>query len=141
MSAEKNTAEWIRLANLDLMSAHSLFDTTHPKPVEIICFHSQQSAEKMLKCFLVSKEIDPPKTHDLQVLLEMAFEKEDKFDELKTAAATLSEYGVIPRYPAELQLNETDAELALKYADKVTEIVNRFMMCGIKADTGTQLDE
>jgi hypothetical protein len=32
---------------------------------EIICFHCQQSAEKYLKAFLFSNDIEPDKTHNL----------------------------------------------------------------------------
>lgn len=39
--------EWRRLAEMDLSSAEYLLDM-HPAPIEIICYLSQQSAEKYL---------------------------------------------------------------------------------------------
>ena len=74
MNANTDVSEWIRLAEMDLATAHHMNKTFHPIPLEIVCFHSQQAAEKMLKCFLVSQQIEPPKTHDMQVLLEMCIE-------------------------------------------------------------------
>ena len=71
MSVENNPIEWVRIAELDLSSAHHLFKTHHPNPLEIVCFHSQQAAEKVLKCFLVMQNIDFPKTHDLNELWKM----------------------------------------------------------------------
>jgi hypothetical protein len=35
MNAENNPSEWVRIANLDLSAAHHLFNTHHPKPLEI----------------------------------------------------------------------------------------------------------
>ena len=36
--------EWIRLAQMDLNSAEYLL-SMHPIPIEIICYHCQQSAK------------------------------------------------------------------------------------------------
>jgi len=40
--------EWFDIAETDLSSAHHLI-TMRPRPIEIICYHCQQSAEKYLK--------------------------------------------------------------------------------------------
>jgi len=53
MTPESDPKEWIRIAEMDLSSSHYLFENHRPKPLEIICFHTQQAAEKMLECFLV----------------------------------------------------------------------------------------
>jgi HEPN domain-containing protein len=45
-------AEWLKIAYDDFDSALHLFNTKHPKPLEIICYHCQQSVEKALKAFL-----------------------------------------------------------------------------------------
>ncbi len=44
--------EWIRFAEMDLGSAEYLLNM-HPTPVEVICYHCQQSAEKYLKGYIV----------------------------------------------------------------------------------------
>jgi len=36
-------SEWLEIASNDLTVAHHLFDTMHPKPLEIICYHCQQA--------------------------------------------------------------------------------------------------
>jgi HEPN domain-containing protein len=56
--------EWLFRAKDDLECAEYLLGK-HPLPVEIICFHCQQSTEKILKGLLILQEIQPPKTHDL----------------------------------------------------------------------------
>ncbi|MFO7889725.1 MAG: HEPN domain-containing protein [bacterium] len=43
--------EWFDIAQSDLLSAKYL-QNMKPLPVEIICYHCQQSSEKLLKGFL-----------------------------------------------------------------------------------------
>ena len=100
-----------------------------------MCFHSQQAAEKMLKCFLVSNQIEPPKTHDMQVLIEMCADVNSDFDMIYEESITLTNYAVRLRYPAELGLIEHDAESAVEIASKVMLFVK-----DILADGGLQCD-
>jgi HEPN domain-containing protein len=105
--------DWYRFSMMDLISAKHLC-SLHPKPLEIICYHCQQSAEKLLKGFLVSNGIDPPKTHDLIDLRIMCSKINEKFEELKEICKSLNPYSIQPRYPNEIEILETDAEKALQ---------------------------
>lgn len=105
--------EWYRFAMMDLISAKHLC-SLNPKPLEIICYHCQQSAEKLLKGFLVSNNIETPKTHDLVQLRDMCAEVNGNFEELYDVCAFLTRYGVQPRYPNEIEVLEEDAERALQ---------------------------
>ena len=60
--------EWLQIAYDDYDSALFLFQNKHPKPLEIICYHCQQSVEKSLKAYLCAKGIDVPKTHEVGLL-------------------------------------------------------------------------
>ena len=106
--------EWYRFAMMDLSAAKLLYDTMQPKSIEIICYHCQQSAEKILKGYLISNGIDAPKTHDLQLLCEMCMKINGDFKDLKDVCQELNPYGVQPRYPNEIEVSETDDEKALK---------------------------
>ena len=108
MTPENNPAEWIRIAEMDLSSSHHLYENLRPKPLEIICFHTQQAAEKMLKCFLVVHKVEIPKIHDLNVLWNMCLEIDGNFDKIFNPITSLNRYSVIPRYPNELQIEERD---------------------------------
>lgn len=66
--------EWMEYAQRDILSAKYL-TSMKPEPLEIICFHCQQAAEKALKAYLVFLEIRVPKTHDLDQLLELCEKK------------------------------------------------------------------
>ena len=63
-------AEWLRVVEMDRTTAYHLFTTMHPKPLEIICFHCQQAAEKAIKALFILKEIEIIKIHDLMILLK-----------------------------------------------------------------------
>lgn len=43
--------------------------------LEIILFHLQQCAEKLLKAVLSKKEVNYPKVHDLEVLIDLLTDK------------------------------------------------------------------
>ena len=124
MNVDYDIAQWIKLAETDLGVARHLFEAYRPMPIETICYHSQQSAEKMVKGFLFSNGVEAPRIHDIKELCEMCIEIEAGFDSLTKEAITLSQYGVLPRYPNELELDEHDAETAIKFADKIMEFVN-----------------
>jgi len=123
MNADSNYLEWIRLADMDIATAKHMFLTYHPIPLEIVCFHSQQAAEKMLKCYLVTQNILIPKIHDMQLLCESCIELENKFNEIYESSVMLTRYSVIPRYPAEWGIIEDDAKKAIEDADTVMKFV------------------
>lgn len=68
--------EWINFARMDFLTAKHLYAHMYPKPLEIICYHCQQSIEKLLKGVLISKGVMIKKTHDLGFLAEMLQEYE-----------------------------------------------------------------
>ena len=45
MNVDSNLSEWIRLAEMDMATARHMFETYHPKPLEVVCFHAQQAME------------------------------------------------------------------------------------------------
>jgi len=119
MNVDSNYNEWIRLADMDIATAKHMFSTYHPIPLEIVCFHSQQAAEKMLKCYLVTQNITIPKIHDMQLLCEKCIEFEDKFNNIYESSVMLTRYSVIPRYPAEWGITEEDAKKSIEDAEIV----------------------
>ena len=114
-----NNNEWYRFAKMDLDTANHIFNTMHPKPLEISCYLAQQSAEKLLKGFLVENEQEPPKTHNLMVLNDLCIAINPNFETLDEALIDLNPYSVQPRYPQEIEITETDTEQALKYLDSI----------------------
>lgn len=122
MDNRARAQEWQRLAELDLRSAEYLLKM-HPVPIEIICYHCQQSAEKYLKGFLVLHGIDPPKIHDLNELCKLCIRISDAFVSIADQCSDLTAYGVQPRYPMEVMLEEQDMQQALKSAKIIRDFV------------------
>ena len=68
---DQQVKQWLDYAAQDLGVARHLFENYHPKPLEIVCYHCQQSAEKAIKAVIVSLHWPTgiPKSHDLSFLL------------------------------------------------------------------------
>jgi hypothetical protein len=87
-------------------SANFLQDM-HPIPVEIICYHCQQSAEKYLKGYLAFKEEEILKTQDLLALNSLCQKYDKKFLSINEECLRLTDYGVNIRYPYPMDLNKS----------------------------------
>ena len=75
---------WMKLAEDDYVVAEHLYNAFRPMPIEIICFHCQQAAEKAVKAVILSAHItdEAPKKHDISFLLrslEQRFTIDDRF--------------------------------------------------------------
>ena len=117
---ENNYQEWLTYASHDLQAAKFL-QAMKPLPVEIICYHCEQSAEKAIKAIIVFKgeQGGLPKKHELIFLLQQIKNMVSIPDNIYDGAAALTPYGISVRYPNDLELLEEDAALALKYAEEI----------------------
>lgn len=122
----QETKEWYDLALMDLGVAKHLESTYYPKPVEIICYHCQQAAEKGIKALIMhcGAEGGMPKLHDLSFLLDQIKNKIKIEDKYYDYADTLTPYGVTIRYPNELYLEERHTKKAIQYADEIIQWVD-----------------
>jgi HEPN domain-containing protein len=111
--------EWFRYASNDLISAKHLFYNIHPKQIEISSYLCQQSAEKALKGYLIYKEIEPPKTHDLILLYRLCVKLDETFKEIAGYCADITNYGIPARYPFEIVLDETITKSAIRKAETI----------------------
>lgn len=119
-------SEWLRHARSDLILAESVPPTG--VLLEALCFHAQQAAEKALKGILVHFGFDPEHTHDIHLLLDEVATLMDLPPQVR-AAAPLTDYAVITRYPADLgeidyaewQQAVEQARAAVEWAESVIE--------------------
>ena len=114
---------WIQKAENDISSAQHLADNMHPAPVEIICFHCQQAAEKYLKAFLVYNDQEPPKIHDLIELAKLCNNFDTDFSLLIPKCEYLIPFAVRTRYPGASDPVDDDMKRALVYAQDIIETV------------------
>lgn len=89
---------WMVKAWRDLETARRAA-TGEPPFYDIAVYHCQQAAEKAVKAFLVHHDKPYEKTHDIEVLVDLAFEIDSKFSELADAADVLTPYATRFRYP------------------------------------------
>lgn len=116
--------EWFDIAEKDIASAQYL-QNMRPIPIEIICYHCQQSVEKYLKGFLALSEHEIIRTHDLTVLNKLCMKYDADFSDIQDECLRLTDYSVNIRYPYPLDLNESDMRLAIKDANFVKDIILR----------------
>ena len=129
--------DWFRFANQDLASAEHLL-SLHPQPLEVICYLCEQAVEKYLKGFLIfCGSQQPPKTHELDRLCELCVVHDDRFSEIMKVCLVLTDYGVQPRYPHEMYIEERHAHKALEYARQVKVFAPlAALWSGLKEETG-----
>jgi HEPN domain-containing protein len=89
---------WMVKAWRDLETARRAA-TGEPPFYDIAVYHCQQAAEKAVKAFLVHHDKPYEKTHDIEVLVDLACEIDFKFSELADAADALTPYATRFRYP------------------------------------------
>lgn len=111
---------WIAQAREDLHSADVLLDSGR---YYMVCFLSQQIAEKALKAFLYSKGRDLVFGHSVIKLCEACAEHDDRFKQLKKKIKNLDQYYIEARYPNWLPesipaefFDDNDAKGALEMA-------------------------
>lgn len=100
MNVTPEVLDWVRKAESDLIAAYHLAESEPPLPDQI-GFFGQQTAEKYLKAFLIAANQTPPRTHDIEVLVELCSIVDPAFLELLPQVEGLSEFAVIFRYPGE----------------------------------------
>jgi len=112
--------EWIELADQDEASARFLLDM-RPMPLEVICFHCQQSVEKSLKALMAKHGMEIPRTHDLLELLDLVVSLAPEVASLEPMLLNLNDFSVVVRYPSHVSLEEQDAIKALEAVKKVRD--------------------
>jgi len=81
------------------------------------CFHAQQSAEKALKALLLHRDIPFPRTHSIEVLLDLLKAGEISIPNGVDEAFVLSEYAIQTRYPGEWEpVTKSEARRAIEQA-------------------------
>ena len=107
---------WLRRARSDLQLARVALGAKGVLP-EDACFHAQQCAEKSLKALLLQRGIDFPRTHVIEVLLDLLKVNGVDIPTGVDEAFQLSEYAVQTRYPGEWEpVTKAEARRAIEQA-------------------------
>ncbi|GBU20513.1 hypothetical protein R80B4_00391 [Fibrobacteres bacterium R8-0-B4] len=113
--------KWIRFAQMDFDSAVTLSEKFRP-PLETTCYLCQQSAEKILKAYIIAKtNALAKKTHELEELLGVCVTYCAEFDKFRAICNKLTPYITVTRYPSTIDPTEHDMKTAVKNAQTVLE--------------------
>lgn len=113
---------WFQYAENDFEAVTILAEQIKPK-YEIVCYHCQQSAEKMLKGFIAYNNGRLQKTHDLVVLCEACTIYDKEFDTIIDICSDLTIYASEVRYPNLMQIENYHTKKAIENAKLIREFV------------------
>jgi len=120
------TKEWIAKAIADFSTAQREVKVVDNPNYDAVCFHAQQAAEKYLKAIIIESGRCVPRTHDLEVLVNLLTDQLSDLNQILHNARILSAMAVEVRYPG-MSADEDDAVQSLKSTiiifDAVREIL------------------
>lgn len=124
---EKQVSKWIEIAEEDLILAKHALTLKSNIPYRLIAYHAQQCAEKYLKAFLVSRLIDFPYTHNIEMLVDLC-ESVVKIKLQLKDIFILSQYATAKRYPGEYRkIKNEDATESIKLAELTKQVISELL--------------
>ncbi|HUI07240.1 MAG TPA: HEPN domain-containing protein [Verrucomicrobiae bacterium] len=128
--------EWIEKAEGDFRSARrELRVRDHPN-YDLICFLSQQCAEKYLKGLLTEAGIEFSKIYDLEELLDSLLPVAPHLERFRASLASLTDHAVDFRYPGESATREV-ARTAFANCQSVRRAIRKIL--GVDEPPSAQL--
>ena len=131
---DKETKNWILKALNDYRTAEKLINLPQEEIItDTLCFHCQQTAEKILKAFLVCHGVEFERVHTLEYLIKLCSTVDSEFESLYETTKNLTDYAIEVRYPDEFYMPSVEeAKQAYNSATAVKEFV--FKKLNIKDD-------
>jgi HEPN domain-containing protein len=116
---------WLQRADEDYRAIEVLRAASDP-PWNAISFHAQQLAEKLFKAVLVSRNVNPPKTHNLQLLYSDVVALGVQLSDLSQECQSLYAPYATARY-SPLQLQREEVEQLVKAAFRIRDLLLKVM--------------
>ena len=114
--------DWLHKAEMDYAGALVLARRRKNPLPDLVCWHSQQCAEKYAKAFLARHRITFARTHNLSALLQLCSEIDSDFRLIADAMHYLNPFGVEIRYPG-ASTTVTDAREAVVAMKQIRKFV------------------
>ncbi|MBM4030859.1 MAG: HEPN domain-containing protein [Planctomycetes bacterium] len=115
--------DWFQKARNDLKIARDEMQTPEPA-TDGVCFHFQQAVEKMLKTWLIWRNIHFQPVHNIEVLLKQCEGDDRTFAELR-GAENLTPYSVDVRYGDDFYMPTREET---EEADRIAQAVEAFIL-------------
>ena len=123
----KEAEGWVKIAIEEFQSAQYLFEKSL---FRMVCYHSQQAVEKILKAILVEQEVEVPFTHNL-LDLNNAVKNLNHETPVSDEDCVFLNSVYRSRYPSDVGLlptgepREKDARKAFEIADTILKWFNK----------------
>ncbi len=91
--------EWIQIAKADYSTAQRELEVIEHPHYGAVCYHAQQSSEKIMKALLIHRGVLPPKVHDLVHLSRLISEVAPNWSWQETELRFLARAGNDYRHP------------------------------------------
>ncbi|WP_411681297.1 HEPN domain-containing protein [Clostridium thailandense] len=119
--------DWIEKAERDLKSAKILKE--HDCGNDVVAFHCQQSVEKSLKAYLISKGEGIVSGHSLIYLCKLSENHNSEFKNYIKDCGFLNQYYIETRYPADnpLIISDYESEECIGIAEKIYRTIIEFI--------------
>lgn len=116
---------WLSKAGSDMKNAVMIMSGDDSSlPLDTVCFHCQQAAEKYLKAYLISQNRMFPFSHNLADIVDACMQFDPDFVLIQRKAETLTPYAVEIRYPDDFYMpTKAEAEEALSIAVEIRDFV------------------
>ena len=121
MSGPDECRGLLRKAENDLAMAE--IGIQHGAPLDTVCFHLQQTAEKLLKALLSYRQVPYRLTHDLSELLDLAAGPYPALGEFEDSLAGFTPYAVRMRYDEAAYPDEQETMEALETVKKLRSVI------------------
>jgi HEPN domain-containing protein len=109
---------WLLKAHKDLVLARESLKQGE-NFTDMVCFHAQQCAEKALKAYLVWLDVEFPKTHMLEQLLDLISQKDTSLEPYRSQLHKMTDFAVESRYPEFSLPSSEEAKNAVQLSDEV----------------------
>jgi len=129
--------EWVEKAEGDFRSAQREMRVRNNPNCDLVCFLSQQCAEKYLNGLLTEAGIEFSKIHDLEELLDSLLPIAPHLEKFRAGLASLTDHAVEFRYPGESATREV-ARSALANCRAVRKEIRKLL--GLDEPPSAQLD-
>ena len=121
-------AEWLSRAADDLRTIDHTLAAGEAAAWIAACFHAQQAAEKYLKVLLIRAGVHPPKTHNLDEIVERLRGLGYELPDLTAECAVLTPYAVEVRYPGFVAIpDEATARIVLAAGRRIVDLARAYI--------------
>jgi len=125
---------WVVKAEHDLRMVERGMTGSEDDPLDMVCFHAQQCAEKYLKAILVARGLDYSRSHDLTLVLA-SVTAQVPIGLHARDLAVLTRYAAGTRYPEQpLEVGKSEAEEAVAITRRVREAARANLPAAALAD-------